>query len=74
MAKKIQHVWGLEIGQSALKGLRCHLEGDQVVTDVFDFVEYPKILSQPEAEPELLIADAMQQFLSRNDLRAPRLG
>ena len=74
MAKKIQHVWGLEIGQSALKGLRCHLEGDQVVTDVFDFVEYPKILSQPEAEPELLIADAMQQFLSRNDLRGAKVG
>jgi type IV pilus assembly protein PilM len=69
MAKKLQHVWGLEIGQSALKGLRCHLEGDQVVADTFDFVEYPKILSQPEAEPELLIADALQQFTSRNDLR-----
>ncbi len=74
MAKKIQHVWGLEIGQSALKAMRCHLEGDNVVTDVFDFVEYPKILSQPEAEPELLIADAMQQFLSRNDLRGAKVG
>lgn len=69
MAKKLQHVWGLEIGQSALKGLRCHLEGEQVVADTFDFVEYPKILSQPEAEPELLVADALQQFTSRNDLR-----
>ena len=74
MAKKIQHVWGVEIGQSALKGMRCHLEGDQIVTDVFDFVEYPKILSQPEAEPDLLIADALQQFLSRNDLRGARIG
>lgn len=74
MAKKIQHVWGLEIGQSALKGLRCHLDGDQLVADTFDFVEYPKILSQPEAEPEMLIADAMQQFLSRNDLRGARVG
>ncbi len=74
MAKKIQHVWGLEIGQSALKGLRCHLDGDKIVTDTFDFVEYPKILSQPEAEPELLIADAMQQFMSRNDLRGARVG
>lgn len=74
MAKKIQHVWGMEIGQSALKGLRCHLDGDQIITDTFDFVEYPKILSQPEAEPELLIADAMQQFMSRNDLRGARVG
>ena len=74
MAKKIQHVWGLEIGQSALKGMRCHLEGGQIVTDVFDFVEYPKILSQPEAEPDLLVADALHQFLSRNDLRGARIG
>ncbi len=74
MAKKIQHVWGVEIGQSALKGMRCHLEGEQIVTDVFDFVEYPKILSQPEAEPDLLVADALQQFLSRNDLRGARIG
>ncbi|MEI8213889.1 MAG: type IV pilus assembly protein PilM [Planctomycetota bacterium] len=69
MAKKLQHVWGIEIGQSSLKALRCHLEGDQVVTDTFDFVEYPKILSQPEAEPEALVADALSQFISRNDLK-----
>lgn len=68
MAKKIQHVWGIEIGQSSLKALRCHLEGDQVVADTFDFIEYPKILSQPDAEPEALINDALGQFLSRNDL------
>ncbi|MFN9434626.1 MAG: pilus assembly protein PilM [Planctomycetota bacterium] len=69
MAKKPQHVWGVEIGQSALKALRCHLEGDAVVADMFDFVEYPKILTQPEAEPEKLIADALEQFTSRNDLK-----
>lgn len=75
MAKKLQHVWGIEIGQSSLKALRCHLEGDQIVTDTFDFVEYPKILSQPEAEPEALVSDALQQFISRNDLKgATRIG
>lgn len=69
MAKKLQHVWGIEIGQSALKALRCHMEGDSVIADTFDFVEYPKILSQPEAEPEKLVADALEQFISRNDLK-----
>ena len=39
---KAQHVWGIEIGQSSLKALRCHLEGSQVVTDAFDYIEYPK--------------------------------
>lgn len=69
MAKKLQHVWGLEIGQSSLKALRCHREGDQVVADTFDYVEYPKILSQPEADPEALVSDALKLFASRNDLR-----
>lgn len=66
---KAQHVWGIEIGQSSLKALRCHLEGGQVVTDAFDYIEYPKILSQPEAEPEKLIAEALEQFLSRNEIK-----
>ncbi|MFG0263434.1 MAG: type IV pilus assembly protein PilM, partial [Novipirellula sp. JB048] len=60
-------VWGIEIGQSALKALRCSIVDDQVVADAFDFIEYPKILSQPEAVPEELVADALQQLLERND-------
>jgi type IV pilus assembly protein PilM len=74
MAKKISHVWGIEVGQSAVKALRCHLDGDQVVADAFDYVEYPKILSQPDANAEELVAEALQQFLSRNDLKHCRVG
>ncbi len=69
MAKKTSHVWGLEIGQSAIKALRCQVKSDQVIADSFDFVEYPKILSQPDSEPEILLADAIEQFISRNDVR-----
>ena len=60
-------VWGIEIGQSALKALRCSLQGTDVVAEAFDYIEYPKILSQPEADPEELIAEAIQKFLERND-------
>ncbi|MCP3691799.1 MAG: pilus assembly protein PilM [Planctomycetaceae bacterium] len=67
MAKNVG-VWGIDIGQCALKAMRCTLDGDQVVADAFDYVEYPKILTQPEANPEELIQEALQQFLSRNDL------
>jgi type IV pilus assembly protein PilM len=73
MARKVNHVWGIEIGQSAIKALRCHLEGGQVVADTFDFVEYPKILSQPDSEPEVLLADALEQFTSRNDLKGSKV-
>lgn len=62
-----QSVWGIEVGQTALKALRCKLEGDQVVATAFDYIEYPKILSQPEAVAEELIADALAQMLERNE-------
>jgi len=62
-------VWGIEIGQAALKALRCHLDGDTIVADAFDYIEYPKMLSQPEAEPAELIAEALEKFKERNDSR-----
>lgn len=67
MAKTIG-AWGIDVGQCALKALHCRIEGDQVIADAFDFVEYPKILSQPEADPDTLIKEAIEQFLSRNKI------
>ena len=67
MAKTVR-VWGIDIGQCALKALRCVREGDVLTADAFDYVEYPKILTQPEADPETMVREALQQFLSRNQL------
>jgi type IV pilus assembly protein PilM len=64
-------VWGIDIGQCALKALKCRpheKEPRQLVVESFDFIEYPKILSQPEADPAELVREALEQFLSRNDL------
>ena len=68
-------VWGIDIGQCALKALRCTLDadGETIVADKYDFIEYPVILSQPEAEPEELIKDALEQFLSRNEVLGDRV-
>jgi len=69
-------VWGIDIGQCALKALRCtsHAEDAQrVVVDAFDYIEYPKILSQPEADPVELVGNALQEFLSRNSVRGDRV-
>ena len=72
MAKQ-SSVWGIDVGQCGIKALRCSLDGETIVADAFDFVEYPKLLSQPEAEPEELVREALQQFLSRNDVRRCRV-
>ncbi|MCH2178746.1 MAG: type IV pilus assembly protein PilM [Mariniblastus sp.] len=67
---KSNAVWGIDIGQCALKALRCTLDADgqSVVADSYDYIEYPKILSQPEADPEELVRQALEQFLSRNQV------
>jgi type IV pilus assembly protein PilM len=64
-------VWGIDIGQCALKALRCHLadDGRTIVADAFDYIEYPKILTEPDANPEQLVRDALKQFLADNSVR-----
>jgi type IV pilus assembly protein PilM len=68
---KSNAVWGIDIGQCALKAMRCVPadEPDKITAEAFDFIEYPKILSQPEADPVELVRDAIQQFLSRNKVK-----
>ncbi|MBX3432782.1 MAG: type IV pilus assembly protein PilM [Pirellulales bacterium] len=64
-------VWGIDIGQCALKALQCRpheKDPRQMVVESFDYIEYPQILSQPEADPAELVRDALKEFLSRNDL------
>lgn len=74
MAKQ-NAVWGIDIGQCALKALRCtwDADGQAVVADKYDFIEYPKILSQPDSDPEELIKDALEEFLSRNEVLGDRV-
>jgi len=62
--------WGIDIGQSALKAMKLSYQDDtgKAVAEAFDYVPYPKILSQPDAIPDELVAQAMRTFLSRNDV------
>ncbi len=68
-------VWGIDIGQCALKALRCrpHDDPQKIVAEAFDYIEYPKILSQTGADPAELIGDALKLFLSRNEVRGDRV-
>lgn len=67
MANNSSGVWGIEIGQTALKAMHCITKDGEVVIDAFDFIEYPKILSQPEADPKELVDDALKTLLERNE-------
>ena len=66
---KANAVWGIDIGQSSLKALRC-VKGpdDTIVAEGYDFIEYPKILSAADADPVEIVKDSLEQFLSRNNV------
>ena len=72
---KSSATWGIDIGQCALKALRCRAgdEPDTIVADAFDYIEYPKILSQPDADQTELIREALELFLSRNSVRGDKV-
>ncbi len=68
---KVQAVWAIDIGQAALKAIKL-VPGEtpeQVVAEAFDFIEYPKILSQPDADPDELVREALATFTDRNEVK-----
>ena len=68
---KSDAVWGIDIGQCALKALRCRphdKDEKRMVVEAFDYIEYPKMLSSPDANPAALVKEALEQFLSRNSV------
>jgi type IV pilus assembly protein PilM len=64
-----QGVWGIDVGQCALKALRLEMIDGQVTATAFDYIEHPKILSQPDADPDALTREALEKFLSRNAIK-----
>ena len=65
-----RNAWGIDIGKCGLKALRCSLssESGKLVAEALDYIEYPMLLTQPEADPTELIRDALEEFLRRNDV------
>jgi len=62
-------VWGIDIGRCALKALKVRqTEGDKLEAIALDYIEHPKMLSQPDADAPALIRSALETFFSRNDL------
>jgi type IV pilus assembly protein PilM len=63
-------VWGIDIGQAGLKAVRLKYaaQAEQALAVAYDYIPHPKILSQPDAIPRELIKQALETFLSRNDV------
>ena len=74
MAKKIT-VWGIDIGNTSLKALRCTLadETGKVEALACDFIEHSKVLSLPGTDATEIIAETLETFLSRNETKGDRI-
>src|SRR5271166_5213308 len=67
-------VWGIDLGLCALKAIRLEEEDGEIKATAFDYIEHPKILSQPDADPDQLTREALNKFLERNNLRGDIVG
>jgi len=74
MAKN-QTVWGIDIGNTSLKALRCSLAGEpgKVEAVACDFIEHSKVLSQPGTDAAEVVAETLQTFLGRNTTKGDRI-
>ncbi len=57
-------VWGIDIGQCALKALKLRDVQGQLEVEDFEVVQHPVILSGPEVDRDQLIKDALQRFMA----------
>ncbi|MGI5831542.1 MAG: pilus assembly protein PilM [Thermoguttaceae bacterium] len=74
MAKN-EIVWGIDVGNTSLKALRCQL-GDEPGTLrvlAFDYIEHSKVMSQPGADPKEILAESLALFLSRNSIKGEKV-
>ena len=69
MAARAVGIWGIDLGQCAFKAIRLEMKDGQSIATAFEYIEHPKILSQPDADPDELTREALNQFLSRNKIK-----
>ncbi len=61
-------VWGIDIGQVALKAIKLRNADGELKVEAFDIIEHPRILSQPDVDRRQFIRVALEQFLARNNV------
>ncbi len=66
---KAKAVWGIDVGNCALKGIKLSLDPEgKIQLAAVEYIEHSKILSQPDSEPAEIISKSLEKFLSRYDI------
>ncbi len=64
----LDSVWGIDIGQCALKALKLRDVDGTLQVEALDVIEHAQVLSDPEADRVQLTRTALETFLSRNSI------
>ncbi len=69
------YVWAIDIGRCGLKALRARRSDDprKLLIDAVESIEYPMILTQPEADPVELVRQALLEFKGRQSIRGDKV-
>ena len=66
---RVKSVWGIDIGQCALKAIKLRADGDNPPqVEAFEVVEHSNVLSQPDVDARALIQASLEEFLQRVDV------
>lgn len=69
-----QTVWGIDVGRSALKAIRLRALTEGLVEVVGQtYVEHETILTDSSTDRDLKITQALQKFLSQNDISSDQV-
>ena len=65
---RAKSVWGIDIGQCALKALKLGDVDGQFQVEAFEVIEHPENLRGPDVERSEVFTHALGQFLARHDV------
>jgi len=65
---RAKSVWGVDIGQCALKAVKLSDEDGRFQVEAFEVIEHPENLRSPEVDRSEVFTHALGQFLARNDV------
>ena len=65
---RAKSVWGIDIGQCALKALKLSDADGKFQVDAFEVIEHPENLRGPDVDRSEVFVHALNQFLARNDV------
>ncbi|MDP6636621.1 MAG: type IV pilus assembly protein PilM [Phycisphaerae bacterium] len=65
---RAKSVWGIDIGQCALKALKLSDADGQFQVDAFEVIEHPENLRGPDVDRSEVFINALGQFLAKNDV------